>query len=109
MSKAKRTTPRGSPRLKPGRGALAVTATDEGFRYPAPERLRAVFGTTSDDFSVTCLAWLMVTREQPGMPPETLAKQVSGGLAAIQALRPRNEAEAMMALHRHRPTPDAAR
>jgi hypothetical protein len=32
------------------------------------------------------------------MPPDALARKASGALAAIEALRPRNEAEAMLAV-----------
>jgi hypothetical protein len=71
---------------------------DGEFGYPAPERLRAAFGSTSDEFAETSLAWLLVTQEQPAMPPAVLARKVNGALASIEALRPRNEAEAMLAL-----------
>jgi hypothetical protein len=93
MSKVKRTT---IPR--PGkRRPLAITWNGE-FSFPAPERLRAVLGSTSDEFAGTCLAWLLVTQEQPGMSPEALARKASGALAAVAALQPRNEAEAMLAV-----------
>src|SRR5262245_44246572 len=62
------------------------------------DRLRDTFGSVSVEFASTCLAWLLVAREQPGMPPEVLAKKANAALAAIAALRPCNEAEAMLAL-----------
>ena len=80
------------------RRPLAVTWANGEFSYPAPERLRAAFGSASEEFASTCLAWLLVTQELPGTPPEEIARKASGALAAIEALRPQNEAEAMLAV-----------
>jgi hypothetical protein len=44
MLKAK-TTPRRLSKRQP----LAITMADREFRYPAPERSRAAFGSTSDE------------------------------------------------------------
>jgi hypothetical protein len=102
MSKAKRPTPRpvvrGGPTQGGRRSPLTIEWVNGEFIYPAPERMRAALGVTSDEFAGTCLAWLLVTQEHPGMPPDALARKASGALAAIEALRPRNEAEAMLAV-----------
>jgi hypothetical protein len=93
MSKA-RTAPRRPGKRRP----LSIAWANGEYSFPAPERLRAAFGSASDEFAGTCLAWLLVTQEQPGMPSEALARKASGALAAIEALRPQNEAEAMLAV-----------
>jgi hypothetical protein len=94
MSNPKGPAPRRTGKRRPP----GVAWANGEFSYPAPERLRAVFGSTSDEFANTCLTWLLLTQEQPAMPPAVLARQASGALAAIEALRPRNEAEAMLAV-----------
>jgi hypothetical protein len=94
MSKAKGPAPRRAGKRQPP----AITWANGEYSFPTPERMRAVFGSTSDEFAGTCLAWLLVTQEQPGMPSEALARKANGALAAIEALRPQNEVQAMLAV-----------
>jgi hypothetical protein len=61
------------------------------------DRLRDTFGTASQDFAKAGLAWLMAT-QRPDVPPDILATKTNGALAAVDAMRPRDELEAMLAV-----------
>ena len=99
MRKARK--PAKAPKMARRRRPLALVHRKGQFcaAHPAGfnDRLCDTFGTASLDFAQSCLASLMAAL-QPGMPPDTLATRTNGFLAAVDAVRPRDEMEAMLAV-----------